>query len=253
MRSILSALLVLVSFVAEAKIAIPPSEPVLIPVAGVYAPENGYDDNDSIQVVVDGVLPNACWVVDHTEAKVLSPSNDIIVQQYARKQDSEACRNPEKLPPELKLPVSFMSEVSLGVLPHGQYQMVFSATPGGAITVKPLNISRAPTTEIDSLYYAITTELYVPKAVSADRETTDIRFSGYLSNPCSEMEADVMAVIQKDVIVLLPSVHRYDGTCLPIAQEFTRVVTIKTPVAGRYLVQVRSANGNSVNRFMTIR
>ncbi|MEY4616688.1 MAG: hypothetical protein RJB66_1648 [Pseudomonadota bacterium] len=226
---------------------------VTLPVAGVFAPENGYDDNDTVQIVVDGILPNACWVIDRTEAKLIGVNNDIVVQQFARKQETEICKDETNLPSELRHPVNFMAEISMGSLPEGTYNIIFSQFPEGQSKVKKFHVSKAPTTEIDSLYYAITTELTVPKVVNANSNTYNVRFVGYLSNPCSEMEDEILHAIQHDVIVLMPKVHKFDGTCMPIAQEFTRNVTLQTPKAGRYLLQIRSANGAAVNKLFTVR
>jgi len=227
--------------------------PIILPVSGVFIPQNGYDDNDMVQVVVDGMLPNACWLIDRTDAKLTATNNQIVVQQFARKQESDICKDESTLPPELKNPVSFMAEVSLGALPQGQYTIIYSAMPEGKIQTKNFNVVKAPNNEIDSLYYAITTDLYISKVISANDAEFKVNFSGYLSNPCTDMENEVMVSNQGDVIVLMPQVFKFNGTCLPIAKEFSRNVSLKTPPKGRYLMQIRSANGNAVNRLFTVK
>lgn len=251
-----STLLVVATLLTHGAFATPPvatTAPVILPIAGAYAPATGYDDNDNIEIIIDGVLPNSCWVIDRADAKLTGASNDIIVQQLARKKDTALCQDETKLPPELKLPVTFMTTASLGALPAGTYNMIFSALPEGNLQQKRFSIERAPTNEVDSLYYAITTGLKVPKTVDSTTKTFEVEFSGYLSNPCSKLEDHVHAVFQSDVIVLMPEVRRVDGPCVPIAEDFNRKLTIATPTAGRYLVQVRSANGNSVNHFLTVK
>jgi hypothetical protein len=67
------------------------------------------------------------------------------------------------------------------------------------------------------------------------------------------MEEEVMVATLTDVMVLMPQVHRYEGACLPLAHEFHRRLTLKTPPKGRYLMQIRSTNGNAVNRLFTVK
>lgn len=253
MKSLILILSLVLANSAMAKMKAAMSAPVVVPVAGVYAPEAGFDDNDTIQIVVDGVLPNACWVMDRTEAKLIGVHNDIVVQQYARKYETEICKDESKLPSELQVPVTFMGEVTMGPLPQGEYTMVYSSIYEGKMELKKFNVSAAPTNEVDSLYYAITTELAMPKIVSASAPTFDVKFSGYLSSPCSDIEPEALVSVQTDVIVLMPQVHRTPGTCLPVAKEFTRYVRLKTPASGRYLLQIRSANGEAVNRLFTVK
>ena len=69
MNKIFLSLLALVSFGSAAEL-VSDQMSVEAPVLKVFAPSLGYDDNDLVQVVVDGVMPNACYQQGRSEVKV---------------------------------------------------------------------------------------------------------------------------------------------------------------------------------------
>lgn len=224
---------------------------VQMPVRGVYAPEVGFDDNDEIQVVVDGYLPNACYKKSKTQVSVKLDENKIYITQYANKIKSEQCNNEDQLPDSLKASSSFVVEAEVGQLPVGEYQLVYTTSLG--VVEKKLTIEKAQSEQIDNAFYAITTNAFVNEVVSANSPTFLLNLTGYLNSPCVSIAEDMNIVQISDVIVVLPAVVKNGRVCNPIAKEFVIERTIKTPPPGRYLLHIRSHNGTAVNRLFTVK
>jgi hypothetical protein len=212
-----------------------------IPVQGVFAPKHGFDDNDNVQIIVDGILPNACYKKSQTLYSVDALAHTITVQQYA---------DPANLPEELKMQIPFMADVEVGNLEQGEYTIIYKSLNGEAH--KTLFIDKASSTTIDNLYYAITTDIYSPSEVSVNSSTIKLVISGFLNSSCTVIDKlDVQFV--DDTIVILPQVKKTHNYCMPVAKDFVNEVYIKTPPAGRYQVHVRSVNGSAVNRLFSVK
>ncbi|HPI41603.1 MAG TPA: hypothetical protein PLJ21_12415, partial [Pseudobdellovibrionaceae bacterium] len=177
-------------------------------------------------------------------------TQQILVQQYANKDESDVCKNEDTLPSEMKVPLSFMSEVEVGELSEGKYTVQFNTLQG--VKERQLNIEKAKTRNIDNTDYVITSNVFVKSVVSANEPEFDVNLTGYLS-PCAGISNKLNGAIVNDVIILLPEVIKSGGVCLPVAQDFTLDVKLKTPPAGRYLLHIRSVNGTAVNRLFTVK
>lgn len=227
------------------------TDKVQMPVNGVYAPEFGFDDNDEIQIVVDGYLPNVCYKKSKSDVKINLEEKTITVIQFANKSKTEQCKDEEKLPDSLKIPSAFTAEVELGQLPAGTYKIIYSTNTG--LEQKKLNVEKAQSDQVDNTFYAITTNAFVNEVVSANSPTFLINLTGYLNSPCVSISEDMNIVQINDVFVVLPSVVKNGRVCNPIAKEFMIEQTIKTPAPGRYLLHIRSHNGTAVNRLFTVK
>lgn len=226
------------------------SNKIEVPVYGVFAPEVGFDDNDDVQVVVDGYLPNSCYQKSKTQVSIDRSQNIIQIVQFAKKIDSEACKNESQLSDEMKVPLKFMSEADIGELSEGAYTIVYKSLQGEK--TRKLTIEKAKTRNIDNTYYAITNNAYMKEVVSANDPNILVTLQGYLNSPCVGISNKINGAIVNDVIVLLPEIVRSGKVCPPIAQEFEIELNLKTPPPGRYLLHIRSVNGTAVNRLFTV-
>lgn len=252
MRTSLALSALLISMITQNTYAQSSSEGLgtEIPVQGVFAPKHGFDDNDNVQIIVDGILPNACYKKSQTLYSVDALAHTITVQQYAFKDESGSCADPANLPEELKMQIPFMADVEVGNLEQGEYTLIYKSLNGEAH--KTLFIDKASSTTIDNLYYAITTDIYSPSEVSVNSSTIKLVISGFLNSSCTVIDKlDVQFV--DDTIVILPQVKKTHNYCMPVAKDFVNEVYIKTPPAGRYQVHVRSVNGSAVNRLFSVK
>jgi len=53
-------------------------ERIEVPVGHVFVPAVGYDDNDNIEIMFDGILPNGCYAVSDYHADVDQNSKQIV-------------------------------------------------------------------------------------------------------------------------------------------------------------------------------
>lgn len=225
-------------------------ETVEIPVEAVLAPPKGFDDNDNIQLVIHGRLPNGCYILIEPSVVAVSPGK-YRVKQEALKRKAGVCADPSKLPDSAKFPVPFQSEVSLGQLPAGGYEFDFASTQGidGA---RSLTVDPSVTSSIDSLPYAAVTQVSAQDVVAA-LDPIQVTLIGVLNSSCSELDPDVQVVKYDDVTVLLPTVHIKEGViCKQMTAPFIRRVTLKGTKMGHHLIHVRSMSGKSLNRIVEV-
>lgn len=195
----------------------------------IYAPE-GFDDNDNIQIVGEGLFPNSCYRSTESTAKVDTAKNEILIQSYAY-QYSGMC---------LQVILPFDVTFNVGVVKPGTYS-VKQANSGkllGSITVKA-----SASAEPDDFLYAPVSQAYV----SFFPDMVHVSISGEFPSSCMKIK-DVQYQLQKDVLVVLPlvDVDRTNG-CTNGSFPFTAGVSVPKVPAGRYLLHIRSMNGKAIN------
>lgn len=221
-------------------------ERVEVPVGRVFVPPQGYDDNDNIEIVVDGYLPNNCYRIDKTEIHRTS-DRGFSVQQFAVVNRDGICANADRLPPTFNQIVPFTIEASIGRLRSGNYQVKFSRGAGSAGT-RQFRVDRATSANIDSLPYAAVSNAYVGDIVRGDVGVQAV-ISGVLTSSCMELNEEVVVKQVQDVLIVLPTVKAMpDKLCQFMIRPFERIVNLGAVDEGRYLVHVRSMNGKAVNR-----
>jgi hypothetical protein len=207
---------------------------VAIQVAKIFVP-TGFDDNDEIQVVLDGQLPDGCHRLAHSEIKRDAGSDSIVAVQWARK-------FPGQCPIVF---VDFSTVVNLGRLPAGDYEI---SSPG--LQARPLSIEAAPSDGQDNYIYANLESVYVE---SGDGPVFKAELTGSMTNSCLKWQ-DIKVLDQGDVLVILPILSYEDnGNCQSISEPFTKLVPLPGALPdGRNLVHVRSMNGQSVNHVFEV-
>ena len=202
---------------------------VSVPVRHVFIP-GGFDDNDNVQVVLEGAFSDTCYRLAHTEILKSEDGKDFEIIQWTRKF------------PGICIPttVPFKSEVSLGRLAAGAYQV-----EGVGVAAAPLTIIRAAANSQDDYIYAPVSAASVGRRNTGHYVAT---LSGTLPNGCFSLEKTEV-LRQEKVLVLLP-VLKYDdsGDCSSEPQPFEVAVDLPADLdAGKYLVHVRSMSGKATN------
>ncbi len=225
-------------------------ETVTVPLVKAFIPRVGFDDNDNIQVVLNGYLPNRCFTVAEP-AVIRTPNGDSIqVKQLATKQKEGICANQAALPPDMKVPVPFTTIASIGQLNPGQYNVQFDGMTG--ISARHFVVARASLPSVDNMNYALVNNIFVPEQSKAGEPVVAI-LSGHLNSSCTKLAGIPVPRKVDDVIVLLPQVKVSGGYCLQVLTPFTIKVNLGALSADRYLLHVRSMSGVSVNQvFQTI-
>jgi hypothetical protein len=236
-RLTLSALSLLLLFAASTNAYASP-EPVRVGAtfAKIYIPE-GFDSNDQVQIVGEGMFRNTCYRPAPGAVKVDDITKTILVGPVAYEY-SGFC---------LQVILPFNRVVDVGMLKPGTWKVVQRA---GA-TVQPLgeiNITTALTNAPDDYIYAPVSQAFFQQ----DGLMSNVFLTGEFRSSCMTLDT-VKISIQKDVVVLQPIAKvSGDPGCKDGTFAFSKKVDLGFVPQGRYLLHVRSMNGNAVNTLISV-
>ena len=165
---------------------------VPVPVTSVFVPV-GFDDNDEAQIILDGMLPNTCYRLAHTEVE--PTEGGFVVRQMARRFGGICI--PSFVP--------FWTEVSLGRLTAGEYKIGVFEGPGETT----LAVSPAPTSSQDDFLYAPVQDLLVERNAEG---LWVAQISGRLPSSCLTLK-ETRVLDQGHVLVVLPILASSDVDC----------------------------------------
>lgn len=217
----------------------------------VFVPSQGYDDNDTVEVVVDGYLPNACYTLEKSTVERNPKDGTFTVKQYAVQQLDGFCAETKTDDPRLNTIVPYTDTIVLGKVDAGSYKVNF--TPDGVSTkFRGFSVTPAPASSIDTLPYASVTGVKVSDLARAGSRLT-AEISGTLNNSCYHFNDQVRVEQVDDVLVVLPTITvDMSEPCLMFVRTFNKTVDLGAYSADRYLLHVRSMNGKSVNRVFSV-
>lgn len=196
-----------------------------------YVPQ-GFDDNDRIQVTVEGYFSDSCYKVGPYRAQT-SPGL-ISISQFAYKYLG-VC---------LDVIVPFHQVVDLGILPQGTYKVV-DTTSGTALGVLP--ISKARSENPDDDYYAPVSDASVITGANPR-----IVVTGAFTDSCLFFK-EVRVRVYNNIIEVLPIVQKAPTqSCQRGYFPFQRAAGLQVPRKGRYLLHVRSMEGQAINKLVDI-
>lgn len=205
-----------------------------------YIPE-GFDTNDNIQVVGEGMFPNTCYKPATPKVDVNHDLRTITIQPQAY-QYGGFC---------LQVLLPWDQEINLGLLKAGRYQIVQKGLNGAAQGIGEVNVRTATNATADDFLYAPITQAYYEK--KGDKNL--IKLTGVFSNSCMKV-VDVMVSVQSKVIVVQPISELQEPTATRKCEEgyfpFERQVELRHVNAGRYLLHVRSLNAKTVNNLIDV-
>lgn len=224
--------LALVAVNAEAQ-----PEPVKVPATynKLYVP-NGFDSNDHVQVVGEGLFRNSCYRPADTKVKVDQDRRQIFVGPAAYEY-SGFC---------LQVVLPFDRVLDIGILKPGAYEFVQISDGAklGSIQVRKATSDMAD----DYIYAPISQAFFRQKGLKSE-----IYLTGDFPNSCMALD-EVRVDVQKDVIVVLP-IAKYGSNvdCQDGKFHFEKMVQVDLIKPGRYLLHVRSMNSNAVNTLVDVK
>jgi hypothetical protein len=222
---------------------------VEIPVEALFAPLQGFDDNDNVQVVLHGTLPNSCYSLGEYKVEKTAGSDKVRIRQFAYKKKDGYCAEGQSIPDHLAMSIPFTTEVPIGQLPAGNYEINYfqrGETPGSAR--RSLGVIRATTPNVDNLPYAAVSNIASPDVFNG-AENVSVKLNGVLNSSCTHLEDKVLVTQEDDVFVIRPQVRVDQGVyCMQVLIPFELNLNLGKAKPGHYLVHVRSMNGKSVNR-----
>lgn len=204
-----------------------------VPVEHVYVP-HGYDSNDLVEIVVEGMLPNLCHKAPTTEVTVEGNKVSIKVESLYYAPSNPFC------PPMI---VPFLEIVTLGNLKAGSYEIEVNAhTPYPA----KANLLVVATTSqnIDEHTYASV------EYIEQDGSDTVV-LKGFNPSFCFELDRVAITDNGSDTYSLQPIMKQVSDFCPMKLVPFEIPVKLPTTLTKDVvLVHVRSMNGKSVNTLL---
>ena len=195
----------------------------------------GFDSNDNVQFVIEGVYRDTCSRPAGTQFKINKSTRTIEVMSYEYRYEG----------PCLDVLVPHDEVVNLGVVPEGTYR-IFQAN--GA-NLGQLAVTKATKASPDDYLYAPVSQAYL-KSVNGKVMVT---ISGSFTNSCMQL-SHVRTQVQPRVISLQPiaSINNRIANCKNGNYPFEQTVVIDHVKQGRYLLHVRSLNGKAVNHLFDV-
>jgi hypothetical protein len=224
-------------------------ETTLLPLEHAFIAEHGFDDNDNVQIVIEGRLPNSCYSLAQVQFEHHVESKEIEIRQNAIVYRGGICADIPSLPADLAAPRPFWKVVDIGLLSKGEYHVTYL----GLDTLKSRRfyVESAPTEEIDNMDYVQVTNAFAPSAVDASGAYFEVRITGELTSSCTVLDESRVERVG-DVFVVLLSTLRSADICMPASHPFYKIIMVPTPDSGRYLLHARSIGGQSVNRIFSV-
>lgn len=195
----------------------------------IYIP-NGFDDNDSVEVVVSGSLPDLCH--RNVSYEVKQVKNKYIISLFSLYQKApQGCR---------KIQLPYFETINLGILAKGEYQVELKNSMNTQSKSKLMVKGATSSLQDDFLYGNV-------MFVSENEANRWIEIKG--TNPVNCLEFDRLdASIQGAVIVLKP-LFKEVGECRVRSKSFSINYEVPyLPSSPRGIVlHIRTMNGKSYN------
>lgn len=197
----------------------------------IFAP-GGFDSNDNVQIVGEGRFRNTCYRHAETTVSVDKVNKKITLGPVAYEY-SGMC---------IQVILPFQRVIDVGILEPGKWEVVQGDT-GHEQSLGSLAIQIATRATADDFLYApISQAFFRQQGLNGE-----IVLTGDFPNSCMMLD-DVKVTLESDVIVVQPIAKMLEGPdCKDGKVTFTRVVNVDLIPKGRYLLHVRSMNGNAIN------
>ena len=213
------------------------SDATLVPVSAQYLfVPKGFDDNDSIEVVVDGYLPSTCYKQTEPKITVDELARTVTVQPMALLFQG-IC---------LDVLVPFTEVARVGILSTGEYRV---STPSN--TEQLMQVARSTNAGPDDNLYAPVDSVHV--TVEPENQKIYAEIDGRYTNTCMAWEKATV-IDTSDTIQLLPIIKMNES---PDCQELEfpfKIVKVELPWRGpgRYLLHTRGLNGKATNAVFSV-
>jgi hypothetical protein len=207
------------------------------PVKHLYVP-HGFDSNDSVEVVVTGLYPNACFSRNKVDVVVKDDIIDISVTAISpEKSTTRFC-------PDMVVP--FKEDITIGNLQGGDYEVRVNAWAAAGLK-KNLLIAEASSNAVDEHLYA---------AVEWVEKKTDkeVVLHAWNYSNCIVLDKVDVSSNNSDTMAILPIMKQISDFCpmkmmpmkVPVKLDFSSM-KMNEP-----LLHVRTMDGKSVNTIIQL-
>jgi hypothetical protein len=198
----------------------------------VYVPK-GFDANDnSIEVIVTGVLPNTCHRRPTGTVKLVDEK--ILIGMTATKISGPDVSCIQALVP-------YIISVPLGRLKEGRY--LIGINPDNALQEdSELSVEKPGSNSIDNFTYANVSNI---KRIPG---TDSLLIIGSHPSSCMDIErVEVVPNAKEDTIAILPIVKQINTPCDRVVTPFSYQVNLPKIIHDEVLIHVRRIDGTAIN------
>jgi hypothetical protein len=235
--------------IAQAAPMIEALQPELVDVMPdrIFAPM-GFDDNDNAQIVLDGEFPNISYRAGPVEKRIDTVNHKIYIRPKAYYYTLDLY---------LEVRTPYLIPVDLGPLPAGHYDVIVESPEGKIRNLANFPVVVAKTTSPDDYLYAPLKSAHLERTGLTDsidgRSGYNLVLEGVFTNSCMTLSSPQVTVPGNNVIQVLPIVEFQRGSnCVSTKRPFSVSVSLKGISSGRYLVHIRSLNGQSINQIVDL-
>jgi hypothetical protein len=194
----------------------------------IYVPD-GYDSNDLVQMVGEGLFRNTCYRHAETLVAVDEATKTISVGPVAYEYKGYC----------IQIVLPFQRVMDVGILKPGKW----TVKQDGGATLTEFTVVPAKTDSADDYLYAPVSQSFF----SQDSGAARVIVSGEFTSDCMSLDAEKITV-QRDVIVVQPIAKmEARANCVSGKFPFSKSISIPALKAGRYLLHTRSTGGNALN------
>lgn len=210
-----------------------------VPVRRVLFPPREYHDGDLVQVVIEGELPDPCYLLGKATI-IRDASGAVVIHQSAWRHSSEACDTGDLLGES-----PYSTEISLGTFRPGDYRIAFNPDDG-SVGYRQLHVDTGRVSAVDDLNYAHITSLNAHDVVIEGMPVI-VTLIGVFSSSCGKLQDPVGVENQGDTVVIRP-VEISLGNCANSSPAFEKTLELGVLPPGEYLLHVRSGGGRAVQK-----
>ncbi len=201
----------------------------------MYIP-GGYDSNDLIQIVGEGKFHNSCFRHAETNVRIDEDQQKIYLGPVAYSYPG-IC---------LMVILPYQKTIDVGILKAGKWEIVQDTNKK---VVGEISVRSALTKSADDYLYAPISQAYFYQ-VDGFR---NVMLTGEFSNSCMQLD-QVKFSTEPNVIAVQPIAKMEQRSdCQDGKFPFKKNVTLNSISAGRYLLHVRSLNGNAINSLIDVK
>ena len=199
----------------------------------IYVPD-GYDSNDLVQVVGEGLFRNTCYRHAETLVSVDEASKTILVGPVAYEYKGYC----------IQVVLPFQRVMDVGILKPGKW----TVKQDGGANLAEFTVVSAKTDSADDYLYAPVSQAFFRQI----RGASQVIVSGEFSSDCMSLDSEKVT-IQSDVIVVQP-IAKMDAraNCVSGKFPFSKSIFMPSLKAGRFLLHTRSTGGNALNSLVDV-
>ena len=240
MKSFSSQVTVMVSlFIALGATASEPTLPKVVDSGfGVGYIPDGFDSNDNVQIVGEGMFRSTCYKPSAVQVTIDEELKQIKVKPKAYYYEGFC----------LQMLVPFNQVIDLGLLKNGKYTVIQEENFEEPGTLGSLKVKAATHSTPDDFLYAPVSQAYLDRSGAKAR----IKISGEFTNSCMRL-VDTAISVQSKVLVVQPiSELEERADCRGGKFPFEKTQEVEGVPSGRYLLHVRSLNGSAINTLVDL-